>query len=578
MSLFGGDSVRPSLSTSPSPAPQSTASIDEPADVPDAQISVQPSISLNTDEDESEYEEDSYDDDDDIELLRPNKFTGSARTWRGYTLADRQIAASLETLEASDLAAHLYNTHNLKYRVQRPAGQLAKVEDWHTKDSWLKKGEQLLFTNPFGETETELIPSKLWSAWPLPPGQIVKKDTGVRQPDNDEDAWYIEAAAVEDAAETMREEIQALFLRRAKEQWLSRELEEEYEDETAGSPKANPTESDTENGKPPKLQSAPASDVEMQDYEDNGTGGGLTKERRGRYRASQQDVPFAKPVFLADDDSAWQILGPTVNSLLSRLGHLALSIRRSRLNHTGRGAYSDMSGSEFTSDADDDTSSSSAQSLPRKTKPPLNQSRRSSDASITPGFSTQTGLMDWSEVLGIASTIGWNETAVARAAQRCAVLFNEKMSFRKFDEAATSKPVPDPVQYTPSTIPDYEALGIGTRASPKRPFFNTGTLRCPHKDCWGSEQDFKIPYRTIEHVMRVHGYDPRKNNEDNEERKCGGVHIDGFLQPITAKQGWLGSGRARSKSADKKAETAERVKRKKQKIDDGDAVDSDLDM
>jgi N-terminal acetyltransferase B complex catalytic subunit len=46
----------------------------------------------------------------------------------------------------------------------------------------------------------------------------------------------------------------------------------------------------------------------------------------------------------------------------------------------------------------------------------------------------------------------------------------------------------------------------------------------------------------------VHGYDPRTNDSDNEDRKVGGVHIDGFLQPITAKQGSLGAGRTKSKS------------------------------
>jgi N-terminal acetyltransferase B complex catalytic subunit len=53
--------------------------------------------------------------------------------------------------------------------------------------------------------------------------------------------------------------------------------------------------------------------------------------------------------------------------------------------------------------------------------------------------------------------------------------------------------------------------------------------------------------------MRVHGYDPRSNDSDNEERTHGGVHIDGFLQPITAKQGWLGHGR--SKAGGKKRKT-----------------------
>jgi N-terminal acetyltransferase B complex catalytic subunit len=51
--------------------------------------------------------------------------------------------------------------------------------------------------------------------------------------------------------------------------------------------------------------------------------------------------------------------------------------------------------------------------------------------------------------------------------------------------------------------------------------------------------------------MRVHGYDPRTNDSDNEERTFGGVHIDGFLQPVTAKPGWLGNGRTKAGRANK---------------------------
>lgn len=653
MSLFGGDSAQPSLSPSPSPAPPTPTN--EIVEVQNAQQTAQHEIPLDSD-DERDSE---YDTDDDYENDRPNKFAGPARTWRQYTLADRQVVASLENIEDSDLGAHLYNTHNLKKRMRRPAERLARVEDWHTKDSWLKKGEELLFTNPLGETEMELIPSKIWSAWPLPLDQIQKKEGGVKRPDNDDNAWYIEAAGAEDAGEIMREEILALFLRRAKKQWISRESEEADEDVNKKDTKTNPIKTQADNVKPEGTHSAPASDVEMRDYEDSAVeseskadveGGRTPTERRGRYRTSQHNGPFKKPVFLADDDDAWQILRPSVDSLLTQVDKLALAVRRSRQNHIGRGAYSDMSGSEFTSDAessaaghrthsrarsarqaakrtnktprsrasslskhkepatkpapqpldDDDsasdyheksseesegTSTSSNHSLPRQKRQPLSQSRRSSDASNAPGISNQIGLMDWSEVLGIASTIGWNSSAVARTAQRCATLFNERMSFRRLDEApitSTSNQAPSNplIHYTPSTVPDYEALGIGTNstptAAPKRPFFNPGTLRCPHADCWGSQRDFKIPYRTVEHLIRVHGYDPRKNSpgEGDDAMMDGGVHVDGFLQPITAKQGWLGKGRSRSKSVDgKKAGSVVGVKRKKQKTDDIPVVD-----
>jgi N-terminal acetyltransferase B complex catalytic subunit len=159
--------------------------------------------------------------------------------------------------------------------------------------------------------------------------------------------------------------------------------------------------------------------------------------------------------------------------------------------------------------------------------------------------------MDWSEVLGLAAVQGWDREAIARTAQRCAALFGESMSFMHFHETLALKPASEPVFYTPSAIPPPAVSLIPQPPTPKRPFFQIGTLRCPHVDCYGHEKDFALPYRVVEHCMRVHGYDPRTNDSDNEERTFGGVHIDGFLQPVTAKPGWLGNGRAKAGRANK---------------------------
>jgi hypothetical protein len=155
-------------------------------------------------------------------------------------------------------------------------------------------------------------------------------------------------------------------------------------------------------------------------------------------------------------------------------------------------------------------------------------------------------------VLGIAAAKGWDEGAIARTAQRCASLFGESMSFIPFHESLASKPVPDPVLYIPTTIPAPNPLPISQPSPPKRPFFQPGTLRCPHVDCFGHQKDFEKPHRVVEHCIRVHQYDPRTNDSDSEERTVGGVHIDGFLQPVTVKLGWLGNGRVKAEKASKK--------------------------
>jgi hypothetical protein len=622
MSLFGVEgSVTQSAETSPSPERSPTP--------PNAQNP--PLVSYTLDSDEDNETEDETEDEDELapeeELTRPNRFTGKPQTWRGYTAADRQIAASLEDIESSDLAAHLYNAHNLKRRVRRHEEQLREFKSWRTKESWLKKGRELDFTDPFGQTQTELVPSKAWTAWPLPPKAVPVKKPGMEQADSEEDTWYIEAAGAQDTGEAMREEVHALFLRQAKNMWRARDYESTSNDKEAMPKRKLQVKSEAKGARSNGSQS-PASDEEMRDVDTIRERTAATSESEadeksgnptGKTRGRKLPPPPTKAAFLADDDEARRLLQPSVDSLLAQVDHLALAIHRSRLNHSGRGARGDRSGSEFTSDAEsrassprlplgtrskeqrrkdtqkkppsaqrssdsdsassydntgaegtgEDSSFDEGQRLTRKRvqlQRPRKDSNSSSNNSQNRDISKQYGLMDWSEVLGLASVTGWNPEAVARAAQRCADLFGEGMSFRTFDANAPS--VAEPIQYNPLTIPVPEQLVTTANTStPKRPYFDTGTLRCPHKDCWGSKQDFAIPYRVVEHLKRVHSYDPRTNDSDNEERKVGGVHIDGFLQPITAKQGWLGGGRAKGgpkrNESTKGKDKGKRVKKQK---------------
>jgi hypothetical protein len=103
---------------------------------------------------------------------RPNRFKGGQATWRGYTAADRQVAESLGQIQNTNLAAHLYNAHALKRRVRRPPEDLTGLKGWQNPEQWLRSGSELNYTDPSGETQTSLVPSKDWTAWPLPPVKI----------------------------------------------------------------------------------------------------------------------------------------------------------------------------------------------------------------------------------------------------------------------------------------------------------------------------------------------------------------------------------------------------------------------
>lgn len=631
MSLFGG-SAPATESPSGSDNTQHSTALPSPS-------TVEPTSLQNEQSQENFYERIDSDADDDLSTdseaeaqgeppSRPNRFTGKPQTWKSYTAADRQIAASLDQIRDSDLAAHLYNAHNLKRRARLPAQDIAELKNWQSRASWLKSGTELQYTEASGLTQTELVPSNDWTAWPLPPTRLPgldgRSERGLVGGEPGE--WMIGGTSTNDASETLREEMLAIFLRLAKETWHSREAEGEADrggDRAAISPSRSRSKS-VLSIKARRSTSRP--DIEMEDNVDStGDAQGVGDEdlglMAGKTRGRKANMStFSRPTFTADDARAQRILQPTINSILSKLDDLALALRRTRLNHFGRGGSSDISSlSEFTSGAE----SSEPRSRPRSTtkvrsnsatsrklsapssrttsvrasyaamkgKNSSNDQTRHSDSDIASSSTSDSdassshnqkrkrrrsasttsensapsprhqsgraGLMDWSEVLGLAAVKGWDERALSRTAQRCAALFGESMSFMPLDESLRLKPVAEPVHYTPTTIPASAAFPITGPPIPKRPFLQVGTLRCPHADCYGHEKDFALPYRVVEHCMRVHGYDPRTNDSDNEERAIGGVHTDGFLQPITMKPGWLGHGRSKAGKTSKKPKTGE---------------------
>lgn len=644
MSLFGG-SAAPSrssyvsdASSSPpsSPSARSSPSVEEVLDPRNAQeapnlhvpISLDIDDDLDTDsgsardepDEEEEEEEEEEDDDDDDEPVRPNRFLGQPQAWQSLTEADRQVADSLAQIQDTDLAAHLYNAHALKRRLRRPEEATAQLENWQSRDNWLKAGKDLEYKDAAGFVQTAMVPSKEWTAWPLPPASLLDSDDelGDSMAGGQTVEWPSAGTGTgigtQDVGDELRDELQAVFLRLAKERWNSREAassESDAGDYTTAS------RSESRSQSPSRAQSRstsmapfpPEDEDEAHDDSDDDERHHATGKKRGRKPRNER---LTEPTLLADDARTQRLLQPTIQAMMGKLDELALAIRRTRANHFGRGGSADSSMSDFTSGAESSAPESRSTSRARSkggtsrgssTRPPSRarsaraahtaqpgtktakdgrrppdsdatssgasdweasnnitrerKRRRSSssiggsDASETQELQLREGLMDWSEVLGLAAVQGWDREAIARTAQRCAALFGESMSFMHFHETLALKPASEPVFYTPSAIPPPAVSLIPQPPTPKRPFFQIGTLRCPHVDCYGHEKDFALPYRVVEHCMRVHGYDPRTNDSDNEERTFGGVHIDGFLQPVTAKPGWLGNGRAKAGRANK---------------------------
>ncbi|KAF2110014.1 hypothetical protein BDV96DRAFT_584119 [Lophiotrema nucula] len=649
MSLFGGSSLASSTQSS-STDDESEDSITPPATAaaPDAQDAQLPDILEADDEDDSDYEDEDEDDDDDDDAgvldVRPNRFKGKASTWRGYTEADRDIANSLSQIESGDLAAHLYNAHALKRRVRLPSDEIESISNWRSKDTWLKRGDQLAFTDDAGEEQAELVPFKAWTAWPLPPGIVPASNErfGRRRSNAEREGWSIGGVGEQEPGDELREEVLAVMLRAAKEKWESRESDIDSDRTT----RHRGVKGRSTSAQSTRSASALSDfDIDTQTGSTAGTNGDLAPVKRSetgpahligkQKRAYRRKPPVqvSKPAILADEERARTLLLPSTNSLLARIDILAAAIRRSRLNQFGHGAYSDTSGSEMITDGGSGSSRSRSRSRPRsksvtsrgkatrsssqprtefktsrtvvshkkgtqhadassldddsasdfegdrenkrcirskKRAPSKTRGSAGSDESPSRPGQTYSGLIDWSEVLGLASMTGWDEGAVARTAQRCAALFGEGMDFRCFD--TTSDDLSKPVHFRPSTISSLDSTGFGEPMSEKRPYCSKDALRCPHTNCDGHRHDFSTHYRVVQHIMRQHGYDPRENDSDNEERTYGGVHIDGFLQLIAPKKGWIGRGR--SKSVDSRSSH----KRRKIKKEEDDGSNSSFEV
>jgi hypothetical protein len=363
---------------------------------------------------------------------RPNRFHGPEPTWRKLTLEDRQNAEALEDLRAKDLAAHLYNAYALRARAREIAKRAAE------RDVGVADAE------PF-------LPPKRWAAWPVPANEVPRGDEYRR----DDETWTLKMPADPRPSADLEESIMALMLRHAKERFNARP----WRSTRPTSP--NPFD--------------PASQAETQD--DSAATEDAVKIESGFMDAS---IPL-RPVVQADDDQSRKQLRPITRNIITEFDRLLLGLHHARKNVT---AGDDSSASEWQTDTESIASGSSvsvrrqrrsqngtsrSQSRGRKrtrrssrgssTGPrsrSAHSSRRASSASQStyqPSRSSRSrgrsagsdrrqpatrklrmGLRDWSEILGVASMVGWPPAVVMRTAQRCGALFREDMAYRTFKE------------------------------------------------------------------------------------------------------------------------------------------------
>ncbi|KAI9680392.1 MAG: hypothetical protein M1829_001278 [Trizodia sp. TS-e1964] len=231
-----------------------------------------------------------------IQEERPNKFHGYSSTWCKHTEQDRLIYKSLNQLRNTDLAVHLFAAHSLKRRLRNPSSTFSP-EPWKSKKSWIGPEPVTETGSNAGENENRFCPAKSWTAWPLN-NELVPREGFVNWEDNPFNKFYNEPSV----SNTLLDILVTLSLKAAKERFLARP----DQDQTSVEPRVETRGDITSN---------------------SGVGTG------GPSDGSTFPFRLVKPIIMADDIKAENILKPTIQHIIASFDKLLLALHQSRKSY-----------------------------------------------------------------------------------------------------------------------------------------------------------------------------------------------------------------------------------------------------
>ncbi|KAF1990247.1 hypothetical protein K402DRAFT_224915 [Aulographum hederae CBS 113979] len=550
MSLFGGepDIIREERRNQSRKSGRNTEDEDDHDqigyDIPDAQRTVKSSPAPSENEQAALEDEDlsGLDDDDDADLSpgeseddpeddvededeeeRRERYIASLsnpkrmKQWLKATESDRAIAEGEHRSQAENLSVHLYNAHALKRRMY------PKV-DGPTSDTALKKGKWMTMQ----DQSEAWIPGDPWTAWPLPPDDVPPVDARFKDIDDDGLGMFtFKWNEQESHSQMLEEHLLSNLMRQTKEALRHNHSQElpinprkrrRTESVSAGSTSDQSSTSativkpDTKEDSRPGDRNIKGSDHDANSGDDDPNEEEEESNSEDDNSDQDEEEEPQTPEMLLDDDIAHRILQPSMQSLMGNLNNLLTGLHRSR-----KGIYSRS-----------------------KYYRPLRIRHGGKDR-------PKIELQDWSSVLGIAGMTGWDPAAVERASKRCSALFRESMVFQTVDMEGKMHESPEEATNVDTQVPQQLDMS-----------FDRESLLCPHTDCPRSHTPAESLQALLTHIRTKHGWDP------NEEAGplahpdvCGGVHVDGFLQPLAKRRSWRED---KSRMAEKMAErTAERT-------------------
>lgn len=470
---------------------------------------------------------------------RPNTHHGAPSTWRSWMASERSLAASLDHLNAKDLAVHLYNAFALGQRAQRLRSR-NEAKDGINEQVW--------------------SPPTSWTAWPLAPALVPAEDEEVRW----ESENYLNGFTSSKKF-TPREVLEDILIGRlqkvAKERFLKRQsLGESAEnsdinldgDEEADllEPVVMADDDLARNLTEPAVHHVFAKLDQL-----------LTALHHARH-AYATTVGFAG--HSQDEPSSREFQQKRKSKYKSKQNE-------SRSSKTKPRVSSNSSASQVDSElSDSEQSSFSAASDVEQFNPKRQRATRSNKRK------RRYGLRDWSDVVGIAAMTNWEPKTVQSAASRCATLFDEGMKLRTLEENGNAG---NEILISPNTRAQETEINLGGTLSKEhdqhqdrepegvpKPQRSSGDSQgsrfyCPVVDCERSRNGFWQASQLTRHLKQVHKQTKSQaqaavaaaaaaceiDGDDDEMMMVGGVHVDGFLRPVPVPGEWANKARAQQR-------------------------------
>lgn len=488
----------------------------------------------------------------------PNVHRGAPSTWRRWTASERGLAASLDRLNAKDLAVHLFNAFALGKRAKN-----------------LKSRNEA----NAGVSEHAWSPPKSWTAWPLPPALVPTEDEGLQW----ESESYLNGPTIS-KKNNPREVLEDILIGHLQKVAKERFLKEHSRDASLNLPEVD---FDEEEGLDLLEPVVMADDDLARDLTEPTVHHALAK-LDGLLTA----LHHARYAYVATEGSA----SDSHDNMSGRkVQQKRKSARESRPKGSRSGKNKNSTSINPSPSQADSELSGSEQPSP---SPSRNgeQSDSRNQKTKTPKRRKRYGLRDWSDIIGIAAMTGWEPKTVHRAAARCSSLFEEGMKFRTLEENGTPweettfplsarraeetktnlegissaeqvcgnyEPVP-----APAPIPKPRHVAGGDRDRDKE----GSRYYCSVASCNRSSRGFWQARQLNRHLRQVHAHVHSELPAgghlqgalyEREDEMVGGVHVDGFLQPVPIPGRWANaSRRSRSRPRSRSRQGRKRVRSK----------------